>query len=478
MYASLRYIVDEASHFLSVPSLSSWSVSLRVPVPFSAKDVFGHLIEAKYHCFLLVSLVSTFNCRMLSALPFPASTSAFASSTTSVPVAPPNTEGEDSDDNESDSGDDDDHDHHGDQQHSLGADVSTVNSLSSLQTPTISATISSSLPVISGSTTLVTSRTSSSFQSTSSSTASSTKAAQVFDSGSIDSIPQNEADPAIESRMTASPLGTAGIILVAIFGFIALVTTFYLFFRLKRRRQAQSNGMGSMQRPNTGASLEKALPSCWASQETGIIFGRRSPAQSHGTGRFSFLNRRWYSTGSEATPPQAQHSPLSPATSPRWDPSLFGLGLRSRAATPRFHSVSTAALEAPYRSKTPDTVDCLSSAAHRNHSHSSSSGSGSGHARAYAHHDIKTPRQSVTSSITSRWLRRRDREQMSPTFRTSVSESSDMYARLKRRKTSSQRSTTLNGDSTWTMPSDCSVPPRIPLPVAVSDGRKSTRQSL
>lgn len=397
-----------------------------------------------------------------------------------LPLPPPlsSPEEDDSSDDESDSGGD--NDHHDDEHHSTKPIKTTSSSLSSAQQPTTLFT-SSSIPFSTsiGTTFLTTKSFSSLDASSTSSITAPARAAQTSDPATIDSIPQNEANPVIESRVTATPLGIAGTVLVAIFGFVALMTTFYFFFRMTRRRRT-GNGNGvqqGLQRSHDNGTLEKNLGWASTTQETGIIFSHRSPVNelsppgSQGRGRFSFLNRRWYSTGSEATAAQAHRSP--PPSPPRWGTGLFGLGLRSRAETPHSHSVSMSTLETSYRSQTQNPSDIATPDLQRNFSQRSG---GDGHARAYAHHNVKAPRsvRNTMTSISSRLIRRRDREQKSPALlpTRSPTETSEMYDGSRRTTIDSERLVRLGRESSAT------VPPRIPLPVAVGEGRRMSNRSV
>ena len=323
-----------------------------------------------------------------------------------------------------------------------------------------------------------------------------------LDSSVVDSVPQNEADPAIESRIMSSPLGTAGVILVSIFGFVALLSTLYFFFRMRRRRQTQTGRIGSptnFRRSNHAESLEKGLGTAWYSpnQETGIIFGRRNTTRTQHTSvahsHFSFLNRRWYSTGSETTPSQTARS--TPRSPPRWGAGLLGLGVgmwsRSELPSARANSTSTTALDRNYISFfSPDTVSTEAThTVYRNTSQRSgiSEHSGDGHARAYAHHNVRAPRsiaRSTISSVSSRWRRRRERHDLPPTptsatvsemprvyvqeshFSVSdVSDASEMHEKPSWRTARSDTNTVPN-DKRRSNNSEGKLPPRIPLPIA------------
>lgn len=245
------------------------------------------------------------------------------------------------------------------------------------------------------------------------------------------STPVNQADPRLEAKAGSSPLGTAGTVLAAVFAFIALLTTLYLLFRLVRRRkacQADPGGRhGGSNMFNSQTSIEKGLPTAWPSttQETGIIFGHRWRSlnqvtneqqvsrQARNRGRFSFLDGRWYSTGTEVASSHAAGSE-APSTLRRWGAPLLGLGLRTcRTACSRTDSTST-----PNEQYAPGQADLQ-----RNLSQSST---GSGHARAYAHHNVRPPRsvaRSTISGISTRWLKRRS-DANEP---EAASETSDMY---------------------------------------------------
>lgn len=394
---------------------------------------------------------------------------------------PPPDLGGDSSDNENDFGDDGDHHHEGDD-YFTRPDSITSDSL--MPTATSSLTSSTLLPTIVTGTTLITTKSSSRLEASStSSTTAPGRTAQSLGPGTIDSIPQNEADPVAESRITASPLGTAGIALVAIFGFVAFVTLFYFFFRMRRRREAFRNGALSTNMSTGTGFLEKGPSSSWPStnQETGIVFGCRSAAsqrltpESRDRSRFSFLNRRWHSTGSGASP-QAQHSRAPPPSPPRWGAALFGLGLglRSQAATPRSQSVSMCLLEASYKLQATGGLDVTRSELQRNRSQSNG---GDGHARAYAHHNVMAPRsvaRSTMMSVSSRLIRRKDRDQTSPlpSSRKSPSEMSRVYDGLSTTTMSSEVLIRPGRENGFT------APPRIPLPVAITGRRRSSSRSV
>lgn len=244
--------------------------------------------------------------------------------------------------------------------------------------------------------------------------------------------PLNIADPAKETEAGSSGLGTAGIVLAAIFGFVALITTFYFIFRMFRRRRPC--GHQHHQRPSRSntfdsqATIEKGQGDIFTyppstTQETGIIFSRRSHSENRtntehseprGRGRLSFLNRRWYSTGHQATTPQAAHSEAGFTATPSspWHRAAPFLGLGSR--TPHIETSHA------------NTTTNLPSGIQRNISNRST---GSGNARAYAHHNVaaphRTPRTTI-SSISSRWLKRGSDSDRSEVSRP-TNETSEMY---------------------------------------------------
>lgn len=321
--------------------------------------------------------------------------------------------------------------------------------------------------------------------STSTSSALSTSSTPVYDqSSAATALPIGQPDSGLETKVGSSPLGTAGIILAAVFGFIALSTTIYLLCRLRRRRQKQDS---------PGSDSEKQYTYASTVQETGVIFGRRgsnartssSPSGRHegrprGTGRsrFSFLNRTWYSTGSQfsASQQQARHpqpnlnnttTNSEPPTTPSYWPSpfFFTLGqhqnqnqnsipipiprLSSRTNSQYYPSTAPPNHPPPQTPQTATTITRLTTDIQRNIStrttDSDTSQAGSGHARAYAHHGIRAPHSVVInaarttiSSISSRWTRTRQRSSrvdVSPRLRDTnaenigspVSEGSDLY---------------------------------------------------
>ncbi|KAK5951723.1 hypothetical protein OHC33_007402 [Knufia fluminis] len=386
--------------------------------------------------------------------------------TTAFPYPPPPPPDDDSDDEGEVSDDeselsDDDHDE--EDHHKPG----TRSPLSATPTAATASSPTSSIASSTTQTTLLTSTLPLVTATASTDTPASARTSEISLSQS-DSTPVTEADSRLESKASSSPLGTAGIVLAAVFGFVALATTFYLLFRLVRRRKAyQTYQGGSSGRSDTFSSetsIEKGLPA-WLSptQDTGIVFGRRSrsrgslshaqqaQAQPRGRGRFSFLNRRWYSTGSEVTAAQATRSE-APSTPPRWGAPLFGLGVQhSRATTSRLASPTTS-----NEHHIPRQTELQ-----RNLSQSST---GSGHARAYAHHNVRAPARSTISSISSRWLKRRSDSNRSE----AVSETSDMYKTPPRRSTVSSEASTERRRSR-----EGNQMPRLPLPVAVSGGART-----
>lgn len=323
------------------------------------------------------------------------------------------------------------------------------------------------------------------------------------DHSNTDSTPINQANPALETKGNSSPFSTAGIVLAAVFGFAALVTIFYFLFRLIRRRnanQAQSD-RHEPDRSNTFNSqitIEKGTSGNtirWPShtpQETGIIFGRRSETnprtpqqQQQNRGRFSFLNRRWYSTGTEFTRPNNNSSTILtnsvPSTS-RSASRLFGLpfplglGLRhSRTALPPSSS-STTALNEHY---TNDPYNVPSTSVSRA---SSQRSVGSGHARAYVHHNIHAPEsapRSTISSLSSRLFHQRPStgHGIARSDISNISETSEMYTgspsliprplSISLEASREERRRSREG----------SQMPRLPLPVAVGE-RWSFRLSM
>lgn len=415
---------------------------------------------------------------------------------------------------DSDSDDEDDENHDGDTDH---ISESTSNFSSSTFT-TSSATLSSSSSSAT-TTTLVlpttsTYRGSTSTFTTSTSVVSSTPAAsatttltesparstgQDFTSSNSasDSNPilNNVADPALEAEASSSPLGTAGIVLAAMFGLIGLVTTIYLFHRLIRRRKSYHQSgrrRPGLSRPDTArseASVEKGDIAEWppAIQETGIIFGDRSRSSSNtlqheqmhtrvaGRGRSSFLNRKWYSTGTQFTKPAAStRTPSLPPTPPRWAAPFFNLGLSLRkSGTPTAQPSSTTALT-DHNGTTTDTTNLERNLSIRS--------TGLGHARAYAHHDISAPcpptrAMSTISSTSSRWLRRRtDISTRLPATNRDVSEwysSSSSGSSGSPSPTSSLGTLTPSTVGRQSRESQSSVP-RLPLPIALSGSRRSS----
>lgn len=271
-------------------------------------------------------------------------------------------------------------------------------------------------------------------------------------SSNVTALPVGQPDSASETKAGSSPLGTAGIILAAIFGFIALLTTIYLLYRLRRRRKAQDSSTLDQEKQSNYAST---------TQETGVIFGRRrsSPrttpnpyaqqdgqdqTRGHGRSRFSFLNRRWYSTGTQFSDLQQQQQdqqaqPTSttsaPPSPPRWPSAFFftrGLALNLRSASrtnSEYYPAATASASAS-ASTTRLTTDIQRNISTRT-TDSTTSQAGSGHARAYAHHRIRAPHSVVVnaarstissvSSISSRWLRQRSYGSVSPSYPQSPS---------------------------------------------------------
>lgn len=286
--------------------------------------------------------------------------------------------------------------------------------------------------------------------STSSSLQESAPATSAFDHSGSDSTPVSQGDPVLEGNTNPSGLGTAGIVLAAVFGFVALVTTFYLLYRLVRHRRAYRRRSSQSELPRSNTfdgqdSVEKGLTAgntTWPSpkQETGVIFGRRSTLnnqseqQQHGQGRssFSFFNWARSSTSTAETAANNNASPHPRATHTTWNTSsIFNLNfiLGRRASQPfSTASTSTTRLNDPYTE--PYSVDVNRTSSHRSNG---SVGSGSGHARAYAHHNIRAPQsvaRSAISSISSRWLKRRsgaDSIPASPARNRPISEISDMY---------------------------------------------------
>ncbi|KAK5076094.1 hypothetical protein LTR64_006429 [Lithohypha guttulata] len=311
-------------------------------------------------------------------------------------------------------------------------------------------------------------------------------------------FPNNVADPAFEAKATSSPVGTAGIVLAAIFGFIGLVTTIYLFYRLMRRRRSyhRSGCRGpDPSRPDTAkseASLEKGDIANWpaANQETGIIFGHQPRSSNdtlrqeemhtrtagRGRGRSSFLNRKWYSTGTQfAKPAASTRTPSIPPTPPRWGAPFFNLGLDLRqSGKPTARPNSITATNPDHSSTGTETTTPDRSPSTRS--------TGLGHARAYAHHDTSAPRSSTRvtstiSSISSRWLRRRtDISTRLPATNRDVSEwysSSSSGSSGSSSPTSSLGTLTPSTVGRQSRESQSSVP-RLPLPIALSGSRRSS----
>lgn len=283
-------------------------------------------------------------------------------------------------------------------------------------------------------------------------------------------LPIGRPDSSLEAKVGSSPLGTAGIILAGIFGFIALVTTIYLLHRLRRRRKTQDP---------SGIDSEKQNPLASTTQETGIIFGRnrndsrsapnldmQSEGRSGGweRSRFSFLNRSWYSTGTQLFSSQQQqqtrdltsHTGITTANfnindhspSPRWpSPICFSLNRpdptldrHTSPLTNRQYYPSVPILATP---QTATTITRLVTDIQRNISTRSS---GSGHTRAYAHHGIRAPHHlvinaarntilSISSLLIRARLRNRDSKVSDMTSRSPrtegigspVSEISELY---------------------------------------------------
>lgn len=427
--------------------------------------------------------------------PVPASiTFTAVASSSDVPIRLPPPPPQPTDDNDDEPSDDEAEEHEADHDHesSMWSDWSSVSSATfqrSLLPSSISVDPSSMtttlFPAAPTSTTSSTQATMTSDRPSSSAEKPGMIAeatAQVFGSTDPDSTPNNIADPGLEAKTSSSPLGTAGIVLASVFGCIALFTTFYLLYRLSRRRKAfhrSSRTSGG----HAGSSLEKGLHVTWPStvQETGVIFAQpRSqviPQEQRQHSRFSFLHRRWYSTGTDFSSSPRSSSVVSTSTRPfPWARSFFnsGLGLRSSgedgAVSDR--TASTDALDDQYTAN---------AALHRNFSQRST---GLGHARAYAHHGFRAPAspdaaRSRISIISGRWLRRR-RTSAGSADRTIgsdvVHETSQLYD-------SSSLGSPVSNDGRMSLRtmSDQSVRrcrqsakvPRLPLPVAVSTRQHS-----
>lgn len=296
-----------------------------------------------------------------------------------------------------------------------------------------------------------------------------------------DSTPINTANPQLETKANSSPLGTAGIVLASVFSFAALLTIVYLLFRLLRHRKTyrqRNPGTSRLDTFDSEASFEKGnslvLPS--TNQETGIIFGRGSSRSSRegmqvnqtqssarGRSRFSFLNRRWYSTGTEVIAARQRNASIA-SSMPRWGAPFSRFG-RRQSNTETVKSDSTTVMNEHYRPphQSADTVDQPSADIQRTLSERST---GLGNARAYAHHHVRAPQlsaRSTISSISSRWFKRKSDETIVSAAASSLSrdgsETNDMY----RASTHSARSQQESRRSL-----QHAQMPRLPLPIALS----------
>lgn len=401
-------------------------------------------------------------------------TSSIATTTAAIPSSqPPRPQPSSTNHDDDDDSDDEDEGHHDDSHEASstwsGWPTSTVD-LPQTTTPSVGLSQTTSmLPVSTTSSTLPSTKTSANSATSSESVAAARPTAQTFGS---DSTPNNIADPGLEAKASSSPLNTAGIVLAAVFGLIALVTIFYLLYRLTCRRKTYAAS-----RRTDGTILEKGFVTSWPSvvQETGVIFEPRStrsqPKQNQQHGRFSLLHRTWYSSGTPSTTRNSSSASASTTPFP-WPLSFFNTGLGLRTSWARSNrSATTEVLNGQY-------ID--DPALNRNISQRSM---GSGHARAYAHHNVgppasPAPARSRISVLSSRLLRRRraSTESREGASRDAEVETSQMYdsSSLGSPGITEGRSSPLSvlqesrrGNSQGTRM------PRLPLPVAVGTGQIS-----